>query len=252
MRSPAATRLLALPRFFRFFTGLPPLVGLCGASVMCETNCFSVGNMLKSVPYSLITNCTVSTPMASIPVRSTPLMRYSAWRRGSSPRFLIACAFRLAQFRRRLPAALFPLHLCQLRHDLPLILRDALLDGVVHLQGLPQSKQVVRTPMPAQLLVDGLLALVASPIPQLGQPPGVPLSPHDGPHDGHPGHPIDIRYRPVHAYIHLIQARLFCIRRSQSPVSATRMALSRTRVRSMHTCSSGRNEPSSSPQLCNR
>src|ERR1035441_9836200 len=78
MRSPAATRLLALPRFFRFFTGLPPLVGLCGASVMCETNCFSVGNMLKSVPYSLITNCTVSTPMASIPVRSTPLMRYSA------------------------------------------------------------------------------------------------------------------------------------------------------------------------------
>src|ERR1017187_7529838 len=77
MRSPAATRLLALPRFFRFFTGLPPLVGLCGASVMCETNCFSVGNMLKSVPYSLITNCTVSTPMASIPVTDREPVRLS-------------------------------------------------------------------------------------------------------------------------------------------------------------------------------
>src|ERR1017187_6109767 len=176
MRSPAATRLLALPRFFRLFTGLPPLVGLCGASVMCETNCFSVGNMLKSVPYSPITNCTVSTPMASIPVRSTPLMRYSAWRRGSSPRFLIAFAlfglFNLGegdqkargrppslfdrlrliwvvQFGRLFSAALFPFHLCQLPHNLPLIGGDALLDGLVHLQGLLQREQMIRAPMPA-------------------------------------------------------------------------------------------------------
>src|ERR1035438_230190 len=68
-------------------------MALWGAKVMCETNCFSVGNMLKSVPYSLSTNWTVSTPIASIPAKSTPLIRYSAWRRGSSPRFLIACAF---------------------------------------------------------------------------------------------------------------------------------------------------------------
>src|ERR1039458_5124383 len=70
MRSPAATRLLALPRFFGFFTGWPPLMALWGAKVMCETNCFSVGNMLKSVPYSLRTNWTVSTPIASIPVHA--------------------------------------------------------------------------------------------------------------------------------------------------------------------------------------
>src|ERR1039457_3300319 len=68
-------------------------MALWGAKVMCETNFFSVGNMLKSVPYSLSTNWTVSTPIASIPAKSTPLIRYSAWRRGSSPRFLIACAF---------------------------------------------------------------------------------------------------------------------------------------------------------------
>src|ERR1035438_6008966 len=194
MRSPAATRLLALPRFFCFFTGWPPLMALCGAKVMCETNCFSVGNMLKSVPYSLSTNWTVSTPIASIPAKSTPLIRYSAWRRGSFRSELLlgrkhaqVCAifaehqldgfhtdridpgqvhpadpvqrlaqgffpalfdrlrlFRVAQFRRCLPAALFQLHLCQLPHNFPLILRDALLDGVVHLQGLPQREQVVR------------------------------------------------------------------------------------------------------------
>src|ERR1019366_7633636 len=167
MRSPAATRLLALPRFFCFFTGWPPLMSLWGANVMCETNSFSVGNMLKSVPYSLRTNCTVSTPIASIPARFTPLIRYSAWRRGFFPSFFDRLRlFRVVQFRRRLPAALFPLHLCQLPHNLPLILRDALLDSVVHLQGLPQREQVVRTPMPAQLLGDGLLALVAPPIPQ--------------------------------------------------------------------------------------
>ena len=49
-----------------------------------------------------------------------------------------------------------------------------------------------------------------------------------------------------------IWSRLFCIRRSQSPLSATRFALSRTNVRSMHTDSSGRNEPRSKPQLCSR
>src|ERR1019366_5865187 len=104
-----------------FFTGLPPLMALWGANVTCETNCFSVGNTLKSVPYSLSTNWKVFTPIASNPAKSTPLIRYSAWRRSSSPRFLIACAF-------------FGL----------LNFGAALLDGVVHLQGLPQREQVVR------------------------------------------------------------------------------------------------------------
>ena len=92
IRSAAATRVLALFRFF-FFTGLPPLVGLCGASVTCDTNCFSVGKRLKSGPYSVSTTSTVATPIASIPVRSTPLIRYKAWRIGSSPRLRIARAF---------------------------------------------------------------------------------------------------------------------------------------------------------------
>ena len=49
-----------------------------------------------------------------------------------------------------------------------------------------------------------------------------------------------------------IWSRLFCIRRNQSEASATKVFLSRTSVRSMHTCSGGRNEPVSSPQLCRR
>ncbi len=49
-----------------------------------------------------------------------------------------------------------------------------------------------------------------------------------------------------------IWSRLFCIRRTQSPDSATRFALSRTSVRSMQTASFGRNDPLSRPQLCSR
>ena len=84
--------MLAVFRRF-FLTGLPPLVGLRGANVRCETNSFSVGKRLKSGPYSLSTTCTVSTPMASMLVKSTPLIRYRASRIGSSPRFLMAFAF---------------------------------------------------------------------------------------------------------------------------------------------------------------
>jgi len=86
MRNAAATRVLALLRFF-LRIGLLPLFGTRGASVACEMNCFSVGNRLRSGPYSLSTICTVSTPTASICVMSTPLIRYSAWRAGSWPRF---------------------------------------------------------------------------------------------------------------------------------------------------------------------
>ena len=74
MRSAAATRVLALFRFL-CFSGLPPLFGTRGASVAWETNCFSVGKRLKSGPYSLSTTSTVSTPIASICVTSTPLIR---------------------------------------------------------------------------------------------------------------------------------------------------------------------------------
>src|SRR5213076_2601776 len=73
----AATRVLALFRFL-CFSGLPPLFGTRGASVAWETNCFSVGKRLKSGPYSLSTTSTVSTPIASICVTSTPLIRYKA------------------------------------------------------------------------------------------------------------------------------------------------------------------------------
>src|SRR5215467_4162919 len=38
--------------------------------------------------------------------------------------------------------------------------------------------------------------------------------------------------------------KLFCIRRNQSAAAATRFPLSRTKVRILHTCSAGRNEPS--------
>src|SRR5262250_2084582 len=88
MRKAAATRVLALFRFF-FLTGLPPLLGTRGAKVTWETNCFSVGKQFKSEPYSLTTTSTLSTPMASICVISTPLIRYKACRFASCPRFLI-------------------------------------------------------------------------------------------------------------------------------------------------------------------
>src|SRR5436309_6308163 len=71
MRSAAATRVLALFRFL-CFSGLSPLFGTRGASVAWKTNCFSVGKRLQSGPYSLSTTSTVSTPMASICVTSTP------------------------------------------------------------------------------------------------------------------------------------------------------------------------------------
>src|ERR1700734_711716 len=109
MRRALATRVLAPLRLF-FFSALPPLVGLCGASVACCTNCFSVGKRLRSGPYSLSTASTARTPSASIVVASTPLIRYRAWRRDSSPRALMclalftlfsggACCFLLLHFR---------------------------------------------------------------------------------------------------------------------------------------------------------
>ena len=44
-------------------------------------------------PVLVNTTCTVPTPIASMAVKSTPLIRKRASRIGSSPRFLIAWAF---------------------------------------------------------------------------------------------------------------------------------------------------------------
>ena len=69
---------------------------------------------------------------------------------------------------RRLPVpALLPLHSSHQVQNLFLISGDSLLDGVIHIQGLPHTKQVVLPPMPAELLGNLLLALAATPIPQL-------------------------------------------------------------------------------------
>jgi hypothetical protein len=62
--------------------------------------------------------------------------------------------------------------------------------------------------MSRQLFSDLFLGFPASPIPQLRQLSRIPLSGYDGSHHAHPRNPIDVRYRPVHSYIHLVQALL--------------------------------------------
>ena len=68
-------------------------------------------------------------------------------------------------------------------------------------------------------------------------------------------------FQLLHRWSRLLGQELkahFCIRRNQSAgarvestfASATKGFLSRTNVRSMHTCSGGRNESVSSPQMC--
>jgi hypothetical protein len=109
MRSLAATPVLALFRFL-FFTALPLLVGLCGASVACDTNCFSVGKRLKSGPYSRNTTSSVATPIESMPVRSTPLIRVpSLAHRLFSPPLDRVRFRRVLHWGRLLSSALLPL-----------------------------------------------------------------------------------------------------------------------------------------------
>jgi hypothetical protein len=91
---------------------------------------------------------------------------------------------------------------------------------------LLQAEQVILPPVSGQLLSDLLLGFAAASVTQLRQLLGIAFAGSDGAQDGHSRHPIDV----------------------ESPLSATRLALSRTRVRSMHTASSGRNEPRSSPK----
>src|SRR5260370_8078652 len=76
------------------------------------------------------------------------------------------------------------------------------MDGVVHLQSLPQAEQMILAPVPAQLLGNLLFAFVAAPVPQFRQLAGVPLSAHDGPHNGHPRYPVRFRSCPVPAPVH--------------------------------------------------
>jgi hypothetical protein len=74
----------------------------------------------------------------------------------------------VVRFRCLLPAALLPFHLLQHAQNLLLVIGDPLLNRVVHFQSLLQAEQVIGSPMPAQLLGNFLLALAATPIPQLG------------------------------------------------------------------------------------
>src|SRR6266702_2453377 len=97
----------------------------------------------------------------------------------------------LLLLRHFLAPALLTLHLRQLLQDFLLIVGDPLLDGVVHLQSLPQAEQMILTPVSAQLLGNLLVALVAAPVPQFRQLPRVPLSVDDRPQDGHPRYPVD-------------------------------------------------------------
>src|SRR5215471_745241 len=208
MRKAAATRVLALFRFF-FFSGLPPLLGTWGAKVTWATNSFSVGNRLRSGPYSLSTTSTVSTPMASICVISTPLMRYNACRFASCPRRLIALVL-LSFFSGGAVSPPLPwlFHLSQSPQDFLLIGDDPLLHGVVHLERLLQAEQVILPPMSAQLLGDFLLGFVAASVTQLRQLLGIAFAGSDGAQDGHSRHPIDVGNGTMHPHIHLVQALL--------------------------------------------
>src|SRR6266849_6287410 len=96
----------------------------------------------------------------------------------------------VVRLRHFLASALLTLHFRQLLQDLLLIVGDALLNGVIHLQCLPQAEQVVLTPVPAQLLGNLLFALVAAPVSQFCQLSRVPLSVDDRPQDGHPRYPV--------------------------------------------------------------
>src|SRR6516165_10640844 len=208
MRKAAATRVLALFRFF-FLSGLPPLLGTRGAKVTWATNSFSVGKRLRSGPYSLSTTSTVSTPRASICVISTPLMRYNACRFASCPRLLIALVLlAVVQRRRRLSPLPWLFHLLQLPQDLLLIGGDPLLHRVVHLQSLLQAEQVILSPVSSQLFSDFLLGFAAASVTQLRQLLGIAFAAGDGPQDGHSRHPIDVGNRTVYAHVHLVQALL--------------------------------------------
>ena len=135
MRSAAPTRAVVLPGFLRVATGLPPLVGLCGARPTWATNCFSVAKPVKFGPYSLSTTLTVSTPSASIVVRSTLLRRRSAG--------VISASCRSSS--RSLQARL---------------------DRVIHLQRLRHANEMIDAPMTAQVLGDLGLALATAVVAQ--------------------------------------------------------------------------------------
>src|SRR5207247_2215935 len=79
---------------------------------------------------------------------------------------------------------------------------------VVHLQTLSQAKQVIFSPVPAQLLGNLLFALATSSVPQLRQFLGIAFSRGDGAHNRHPRYAVQLRHRAMHAHIHLVQALL--------------------------------------------
>jgi hypothetical protein len=90
----------------------------------------------------------VSTPIASIPVRSTPLIRYKAPRVGYCPRRRSALCF--AAFPTGgsgFSAEFLLLHIRQFAENLLLVIGDPLLDGVKHLESLLQAEYIVLPPV---------------------------------------------------------------------------------------------------------
>jgi hypothetical protein len=59
---------------------------------------------------------------------------------------------RILHRRRRLAPKLLRLHGAEPAHNFSVVIGDALLDGVVHLQRLPQTEQMILSPVPAQLV----------------------------------------------------------------------------------------------------
>ncbi len=63
-----------------FFSTFPPEISCFGASPSHEQKCFSLGNLLISVPTSMITVCASETPNPSTTLRSTPLILFKCLR----------------------------------------------------------------------------------------------------------------------------------------------------------------------------
>jgi len=80
----AAIRKACPARFFVFkvvfFKTLPPDISCLGATPSHEQKCFSVGNLVMSVPHSMITVCASETPKPSTRLMSTPLTRFKCLR----------------------------------------------------------------------------------------------------------------------------------------------------------------------------
>ena len=82
-----AMRKACPARFFvfkvLFFNTFAPEISCLGARPSQEQKCFSLGNLLISVPTSMSTVWARDTPNPSTTLKSTPLSRFRCWRRAS-------------------------------------------------------------------------------------------------------------------------------------------------------------------------